>query len=106
MPSFRPIPEAINTPLHRLAEFLSQILFPVSTNEFTVKDSFAPPKETTETDSYYFIGNCNVESLCTNTLLKETIENCVNGLLLNKPKIDNLTKSDEYDLLYKQLFFL
>ena len=41
----------------------------------------------------------DVESLFINIALQETIENCVNDLLLDKSKIDNLTKQDVYDLL-------
>ena len=41
----------------------------------------------------------DVESLFINIALQETIENCVNDLLFDKPKIDNLTKQDVYDLL-------
>ena len=51
----------------------------------------------------------DIESLFTNTPLVETIENCVNDLLFDKSKIDNLTKQDLYDLLSgtaKESFFL
>ena len=50
----------------------------------------------------------DIESLFTNTPLVETIENCVNDLLFDKSKIDNLTKQDLYDLLSgtaKESFF-
>ena len=50
----------------------------------------------------------DVESLFTNIPLEETIENCVNDLLFDKSKIDNLAKQDLYDLLSaaaKETFF-
>ena len=42
-----------------------------------------------DVESFFFI----------NIPLQETIENCVNDLLFDKSKIDNLTKQDVYDLL-------
>ena len=39
-PSFRPILSALNTLTYKLAKFLVPILTPLTTNEFTVKDSF------------------------------------------------------------------
>ena len=44
----------------------------------------------------------DVESLFTNITLEEAIENCVNDLLFDKYKIDNLTKQDLHDLLSLQ----
>ena len=40
----------------------------------------------------------DVESLFTNKPLRETIENCVDDLLFDKSKIDNLTEQVVYDL--------
>ena len=37
---FRQILSALNTPTYKLAKFLVPILEPLTTNEFTVKDSF------------------------------------------------------------------
>ena len=39
-PPFRPTLSALNTPTYKLAKFLVPILKPLTTNEFTVKDSF------------------------------------------------------------------
>ena len=50
------------------------------------------------------MGNFNVKCLVINILLKEIIENCANGLLLNKLKINYLAKNDGYDLLNTQFF--
>ena len=55
------------------------------------------------------MASLDVESLFTNIPLEEAIENCVNDLLFDKFKIDNLTKQDLYDLLSapaKELFFI
>ena len=40
------------------------------------------------------MANLDVESLCTNISLEETIEDCVKDLFFDKSKIDNLTKPD------------
>ena len=39
-PPFRPTLLALNTPTYKLANFLVPIVKPLTTNEFTVKDSF------------------------------------------------------------------
>ena len=41
LPSFRPILSAIGTPMYKLAKFLVSMLEPLTTNEYTIKDSFA-----------------------------------------------------------------
>ena len=45
LPSFRPILSAIGTPTYKLAKFLVPILEPVTTNEYTIKDSFTFAEE-------------------------------------------------------------
>ena len=45
---FRPILSALNTPTYKLAKFLVPILKSLTTNEFTVKDSFHFTEETVD----------------------------------------------------------
>ena len=45
LPSFRPIFSATVTPTDKLAKFLVPILEPLTTNEYTIKDSFAFAEE-------------------------------------------------------------
>ena len=83
------------------------ILSPLAINEYAVKDSFVFAKKITKTNWNYVMA-CLVESLFTNIPSEETIENCVNDLLFDKSKIDNLTKLDVHDLLSaaaKESFF-
>ena len=47
-PPFRPILSAINTPTYKLAEFLVPILKSLTSNEYTVKGSFAFAREIVE----------------------------------------------------------
>ena len=91
-PSFRPILAKL-----QLAKFLVPILSPLAIIVYTVRDSFAFTKEITKTDFNYVMASLDVGSLFTNIPLEELIENCVNDLLLDKSKIDNLTKQDVYD---------
>ena len=98
-PSLGPVLDAINTPSYKLAKFIVPILSPLAINEYTVKDSFAFPKEITKTDCNCVMASLDVQSLFTNIPIEETIENCVNDLFFDKSKIDNLTKQDVHDLL-------
>ena len=50
-PAFRPTLSAINTPTYKLAKFLVPILKSLTSNEYTVKDSFAFAEEIVEQDS-------------------------------------------------------
>ena len=40
LPSFLPILSSISTPIYKVAKFLFPILEPLSTNEYTIKESF------------------------------------------------------------------
>ena len=55
-PPFRSILSAINTPTYKLAKFRVPILKSLTSNEYTVKDSFAFAEETVEhsEDSEFF----------------------------------------------------
>ena len=72
-PSFRPIIDAINTPSYKLAKILMPILFPLTIDEHTLKDSFEFAKEITRTYSNYAMANLDVESLFINMPLEEII---------------------------------
>ena len=74
-PPFRPIFSALNTPTYKLAKFLVPILKPLTTIEFTFKDSFHFAEEIVDQQHDLFM---DVESLFTNIPLEETIEICTN----------------------------
>ena len=50
-PPFRTILSAINTPTYKLAKFLVPVLKSLTSNKYTVKDSFAFAEEIVEEDS-------------------------------------------------------
>ena len=74
LPSFRPILSAISTPTYKLAKFLVPMLQPLTTNEYTVKDSFTFAEELQSFDSKLAMASFDIESLFTNIPLQETIE--------------------------------
>ena len=91
-PPFRPILSAINSPTYKLAKFLVPILKSLTSNEHTVKDSFAFAEELVEQDSECFMGSLDVDSLFTNIPLEETIDICTNALFENMEKVEGLSK--------------
>ncbi len=82
----RPIMSAIGTPSFALAKFLVPLLAPITTNEFTVKDSFTFAKELCgmQNDGF-FMASFDVKSLFTNIPLNETIDICVEDLFAQAP---------------------
>ena len=83
---------AINTAGYNLAKFLTK-------NEYTVKDSFSFAREITTYDSSLFIASLDVESLFTNILLKETLNNCIKDLHNKIFHNGKLNKADLFQLL-------
>ena len=77
---FGPVLSAINTPTYKLPKILVRILKSLTSNEYTVKDSFAFAEEIIEQDSEFFMGSLDIDSLFTNILLEETIHICTNTL--------------------------
>ena len=84
---------------------------PLTTNKFTVKNSFGFAEDVVSYDPNLYMASLDVESLFTNISLEETIKNCVNHLFCNNFDSDKLSKKDLYDL-YKlaatesSLFFI
>ena len=52
----------------------------ITSNEFTVKDTFCFPKEILELDSSLVIGSLNIYLLFTNVPLDEIIDVCANAI--------------------------
>ena len=98
-PPFQPILSAINTPTYKLAKFLVPILKSLTSNEYTVKDSFAFAEEIVEQDSEFFMGSLDVDSLFTNIPHKETIDICSNTFFENMEKVEGLSKIEFKELL-------
>ena len=91
---FRSILTTINKPTYLLAKYLNPILSPLTTNEFTVKNSFDFAEEVVNYDHNLYMASLDVESLFTNIPLEETIKNCVNDLFSNNFYIGKLSRKD------------
>ena len=82
----RPILSAIDTFNYRLSKFLVPLLSPITTNKYTVRDSFTFAKEITNLDfKDVTMTSFDVKSLYTNIPLEETISICT-SLLKKDPK--------------------
>ena len=66
LPSFRPILSAIGAPTYKLVKFLVPILEPLTTNEYTSKDSFTFAGELQSFDSSLIMVSFDILSLFTN----------------------------------------
>ena len=73
--SFWPILSKIYTPNNKLAKFLVPTLKSLTSNEYTVKDSFAFAEETIKQNSDFFMGNQDVDFLFTNICLDTLFQN-------------------------------
>ena len=75
----RPILSAINTFNYNLAKFFVPILSPLTTNEFTIKNSYSFVKEITNLhlSDPVCMASFDIKSLFTNIPLSETIDICI-----------------------------
>ena len=99
LPKFRPIISMIATPTYKLSKFLVPIIEPITTNEYTVKDSFAFAKEAVDFDSRLFMSSLDVTSLFTNIPLKETTDIICEELFKNKEVINGMDRGVFRELL-------
>ena len=98
-PPFRPILSAIKTPSYNIVKHLVQILEPITTNKFTIKNSFEFAKEVDEQDSGLFVASLDMESLFSNIPLEETINVSCDSLFGNEPKVNKFSRNDFEKLL-------
>ena len=99
VPPFRPILSDIGTPTYKLAKFFVPLLAPLTSIEYTIKDSFSFAEELLSFDSNLVMASFDVESLFINIPLKETIDLCVDILFYDRTNIDGITKDYFNDLL-------
>ena len=88
-----PTLSAICTPIYKLANIRDKMLKPITTNKYTIKDSFSFAKEVEEFDPNLIMASFDVKSLFTNTPFTETIVFCVENLHQTQTHIDNMSKS-------------
>ena len=102
-PPFRPILSAIKTPSYNIAKHLVPILELLTTNKFTIKNSFEFAKEVVEQD-YGFMTSLDVESVFTNIPLEETINISCDSLFANEAKISNFSRNGFEKLALQWLY--
>ena len=71
----------------------------MTTNEFTVKDSFHFDEEVVDQQHDLFMGSLDIDSLFTNIPLEETIEICTNELFKESETVEGLSKTEFKELL-------
>ena len=91
LPSFRPILSAIGTPTYKLAKFFVPMLERLTTNEYTIKDSFTFIEELQSFDSKLVMASFDIESLFTNIPLQVTIGHCVENLFKDRTHVYNFS---------------
>ena len=98
-PKLRPILSALNAGTYKWAIFFVPLLQHLTSNEFTLKDSFEFAKIICEQDAGLFMASLDVESLFTNVPLEETINICVNELFKSNSNIHGLNKKQITEML-------
>ena len=109
-PKLRPILSALHTSTYICTKNVFPLLRHLTSNEFTLKDSFELAKRICEQDAALFMAHLEVDSLFTNVPLHEIIDNklfkgnsSIHGL--NKKQI-KLVKSELIRSLHKPLHFV
>ena len=89
IPPFRPIVDTTNTPYSGIGSFLKKLLYPLTLNEYSMKDSFQTVEELGKIDysllqKGYKLVSFDVVSIFTNVPLKRTINIIVNRIYNDK----------------------
>ena len=96
----RPILSTIGTFNYNLAKFFVPIIEPLTTNCYTLKNSYDFVKEINNIDmSNKVMASFDVQSLFTNIPLNETIDIITNGLFNDSPKFMDFTPNQFKELL-------
>ena len=93
-PPFRPILSAIGTPTYKLAKFFVPILNSITSNEYTIKDSFDFSSDILEQNANLYMASLDIDSLFTNLPLDETIDICIENIFQNKNTVNNFDKNN------------
>ena len=109
-PKLRPILSALNPGTYKWTKFFVPLLRHLTSNQFTLKDSFEFTKTICEQDAGIFMVSVDVDSLFTNVLLEENINICINKLFKSNSSIHDLNKKQNTEMLSlttnKSFFFV
>ena len=95
IPKVRPILSALNTGAYKWAKFFVPLLWDLTSNEHTLKDSFEFAKVTCEQNSDLYMTSLYVDLLFTNVPLDETIGVCTQGLFESDSTVCGLNKKSQ-----------
>ena len=98
-PPFRPILSAIGTTTYNIPKFLVPILKPLTTNGYTLKDTFEFSRDILNKNPNLFMASLDVDCLFTNIPLDETINIIIEKLFSKNETINNLNKGQYKCLL-------
>ena len=98
-PKFCPILSTIGMPTYKLTKFLIPILSPLTSNEFSVHDSFPFADKVPSFCPDHFVASLDIESLFTNILLNEVIDICIDDVFCDTNTIHNLDGNYMRELL-------
>ena len=89
LPKFRPIVETTSTCYDNVGSYLTELLNPLTQNEFMIRDSFDPANKINSVqpevfDDGYILASFNVEPLFTNMPLQRTINIIFDRVYNNK----------------------
>ena len=90
---------ALNTGTYKWGQFFVPLLRHLTSNEFTLKDSFESAKIICEQDAGLFMASLDVDSLFTKVPLEKTINICVNELFKSNSSIHGLNKKQIIEML-------
>ena len=65
IPKLRPILSAVNTPTYKLSQYLNKLMKPLTTNQYTAKDSFSFTEDIRKQDSTLSMASLDIDSLFT-----------------------------------------
>ena len=82
----------IGTYGYEISKLLSEILKPLTSNEFTVKDSFPLVNEILTLSDVQFMASFDIVSLFTNILLQEAIDITLDILFKDSTKVHNFSR--------------
>ena len=98
-PKLRLFLSALNTDIYEWAKMFLPFLQPLTSNEFTLKDSFKFSKIIYEQDPGLFMASLGVHYLLSNVLLHETVDICVTELFKNNCSIHGRNKKQTTQML-------
>ena len=108
-PPFRPTLSAIGTPTYNIAKFLVLILKPLTTNDYTPKDTFEFSRDILNQNPKLFMASLDADSLFTSIPLNETIRIIIEKLFSENETVRKLKKDQFKSLLTlatKEFYFL